>query len=211
MVYKDDTKGIISLCPETFLPLYGHLLKNVLFKKRWLKIQGRKVLYPISCAFKLDVYGQLKARTLHIASSFKFSLCLSLWHIINSNKIPLAEIPTGPAQVPFSLFGFKQELYLLDHMRKQNPAYFLTLLQLTCATEAALCHLLLVKDPGAELCVIFAPAHYKLHFKASRAFTSVSHEETVLVHLEDTEIDVCTSTHWSKSLQFFKLSQCSVL
>lgn len=34
VVYKDDTKGIISLCPETFLPLYGHLLKNLSFKKR---------------------------------------------------------------------------------------------------------------------------------------------------------------------------------
>lgn len=35
---------------------------------------------------------------------------------------------------------------------------------------------------------IFAPSHYiaKLRFKAYRAFISLSHEETVLVQLEDT-------------------------
>lgn len=79
-----------------------------------------KILYPIHPsiprASKPDVCGQLEAKSLHISLSYKYSLCFPLWRIINSDKIPLGEIPTGPAQVP--LFGFKQEFYLLNHIRE---------------------------------------------------------------------------------------------
>lgn len=123
---KDPTqgnKGHIFMSWNTSTALWASFKTLVLFKKM-TKIQHRKVLYPISCASKPDVHGQLEVRILHISLSYKFSLCFPLWHIINSNKIPLTEIPTGTAQVLLSLFGFKQEFYLWDHMRETEPHSF---------------------------------------------------------------------------------------
>lgn len=124
MAKKDPTqvnKGLIFMSRNTSTALWASFKTKVLFQKM-TKIQHRKALYPISCGSKPDVYGQLEARTLHLSLSYKFSLCFPLWHIINSNKIPLAEIPTGTAQVP--LFGFKQEFYLWDHRRETEPHSF---------------------------------------------------------------------------------------
>lgn len=191
-------KGI-SLCPGTHLPLYGHILKNWFYSKRWLKIQHRKVLYPISQASKPDVYGQLEARTLHISSSYRFSLCFPLWHIINSIKSHWLKYQLAQLKYLYLYLVLNKNSIYGITWGKQNPVHFLTLLQLTCVTEAALCHLLLVKDPWAELGAIFTPAHNKLHFKASRAFISLSHEKTVLVHLED--------TYWNRHMHQHSLEQ----
>lgn len=146
MAKKDPmqvNKGHIFMSWNTFIALWASSKTLVLFKKV-TKIQHRKVLYPISRASKPDVYGQLEARILNISLSYKFSF---LFHygtsltVIKSHwlRYQLAQLKYFYLYLVLN----KNSIYGIT-WGKQNSIHFLTLLQLTRATEAALCHLLLV-------------------------------------------------------------------